>query len=173
MKGSISLTRRQHHERIDVQLCQVSFNVHGEVRHAHQGILEVADFKGPLLTARSSSRWPYRRRIWRGAPRVPRHCRRAVNGWRETGSLASGGGARLPLWARDHIAASGTDGSNPSLSTSESGELRRHAIAKWRRQRPGLGARPNYGPEGGLLGADDFAVIRRVSKNFDLESVQV
>jgi hypothetical protein len=35
-----SLTRRQHHQRIDVQLCQVSFKVHGEVRHARQGILE-------------------------------------------------------------------------------------------------------------------------------------
>jgi hypothetical protein len=33
-----SLTCRQHHERIDVQLRQLSFNVHGEVRHAHQGI---------------------------------------------------------------------------------------------------------------------------------------
>jgi hypothetical protein len=30
----------QHDERIDVQLCQVSFRVHGEVRHAHEGILE-------------------------------------------------------------------------------------------------------------------------------------
>src|SRR5712672_3926180 len=35
-----SLTRRQHHQWIDVQLCQVSFEVHGEVRHADQGILE-------------------------------------------------------------------------------------------------------------------------------------
>ena len=35
-----SLTWREHHERIDVQLCQVSFKVHGEVRHAHKGILE-------------------------------------------------------------------------------------------------------------------------------------
>src|SRR4029077_7332515 len=35
-----SLTSRQYHQRIDVQLCQVSFKVHGEVRHAHQGIRE-------------------------------------------------------------------------------------------------------------------------------------
>jgi len=35
-----SLTRRQHHQRVDVQLCQVSFDVHGEVGHAHQGIRE-------------------------------------------------------------------------------------------------------------------------------------
>jgi hypothetical protein len=35
-----SLTWRQHHERMDVQLRQVSFTVHGEMRHAHQGILE-------------------------------------------------------------------------------------------------------------------------------------
>ncbi len=38
-------TSRQHHERIDVQLCQVSvkevsFKIHGEVRHAHEGIRE-------------------------------------------------------------------------------------------------------------------------------------
>jgi hypothetical protein len=29
-----------HHKRIDVQLCQVPFTVHGGVRHAHQGIRE-------------------------------------------------------------------------------------------------------------------------------------
>ena len=35
-----SLTSRQHHQRVDVQLGQVAFEVHGEVRDAHQGILE-------------------------------------------------------------------------------------------------------------------------------------
>jgi hypothetical protein len=31
-----ALTWRQHHQRVDVQFRQVSFKVHGEVRHAHQ-----------------------------------------------------------------------------------------------------------------------------------------
>jgi hypothetical protein len=35
-----ALTSRQHHQRIDVQLCQVSLKMHGEVRHAYQGARE-------------------------------------------------------------------------------------------------------------------------------------
>jgi len=49
------LTRRQHHQRVDVQLCQVSFKVHGEMRHAHQGIRERREVRRwPSAKARSN-----------------------------------------------------------------------------------------------------------------------
>jgi hypothetical protein len=38
-----ALALRQHHERIDVQLRQMSVEVHGEVRHADQRVRERVD----------------------------------------------------------------------------------------------------------------------------------
>jgi hypothetical protein len=40
-----ALTSRQHHQRIDVQLWQASFKVHGEVRHADQGVRECGEVR--------------------------------------------------------------------------------------------------------------------------------
>jgi hypothetical protein len=47
-----ALTARQHHQRIDVQLRQVSFEVRGEVRHAYQRIRERFEVRRRLVRGR-------------------------------------------------------------------------------------------------------------------------
>ena len=53
-----ALTGREHHQRIDVQFGQVSFKVHGEVRHAHQGILERLEVRLAVRESAVSNRAP-------------------------------------------------------------------------------------------------------------------